>query len=75
MDTIAILDRAYYERAKSDKRMDVPIFRNVVRVTKDRVYYRRENNEPLRSCSRSTWRRLDADLVGCASEKGKKTGE
>src|SRR5260370_14022388 len=69
MDTIAILDRAYYERGRSDKHIVVPVFRDVVRVAKDRVYYRRKEDEHLRSCSRSTWRRLDADLVGRAIEK------
>jgi hypothetical protein len=74
-DSIAILDRAYYERAKSAKRMNVPSFRHVVRVSRNRVYYRREDDEPVRSCSRSTWRRLDADLVGRAIEKGGKINE
>ena len=69
LDSIAILDRAFYERAKSDKRMNVPIFRHVVRVSKNRVYYRRKDDEPLRSCSRSTWKRLDADLSSCAIEE------
>lgn len=76
LDTIAILNRAYYyKRDRSDKRMTVPIFRDVVRVTKDREFYRRNDDGPLRSRSRSTWRRPNADLVGRAIEAGEKIGE
>ena len=75
MDSIAILDRAYYERPNPDHDVKVPIFRTVVRVSKSRVYYRRKDDEPVRSCSRSTWRRLDADLVSRAIEQTGKIGE
>lgn len=61
MDLIAILDRAYYERSKTGG-FKAPIYRRVVRVDKDRVYYRTQDGGRVRSCSKSTWRRLDADL-------------
>jgi hypothetical protein len=62
-DSIAILDRAYYERA-NDGGEKVPIFRRVVKVSKERVFYKTGDDHPVRSCSRATWRKLDADLVG-----------
>lgn len=65
-DSIAILDRAYYERPKNG-RFKVPIHRTVVRVDKDRVYYRTHDGGRVRSCSKATWRRLEADLVARAA--------
>ena len=41
LDVVAILDRAYYERAKPGRHFVAPISRNVIRVSKDRVYYLR----------------------------------
>jgi len=67
-DSIAIMDRAYYERNYRDRGIQVPIHRTVVRVWQGRVYYRRKDDEPVRSCSLSTWRRLNADLVSRAIE-------
>ena len=75
LDSIAILDRAYYERPNPDNDVKVPIFRTVVRVSKSRVYYRQKDDEPVRSCSRSIWRRLDTDLVSRAIENGGYIGE
>ena len=43
------MGRAYHERAKSTKHMNVPAFRRVVRVSSNRVYYRREDDERVRS--------------------------
>ena len=62
------MDRAYYERDYRNRGMHDPIHRTVVRVWQGRVYYRRKDDEPVRSCSLSTWRRLNADLVSRAIE-------
>lgn len=67
MDSIAILDRAYYERSRAGG-LKAPIYRRVVRVDKDRVYYRTQDGGRVRSCSKASWRRLDADLVASAVE-------
>jgi hypothetical protein len=73
-DSIAILDRAYYERA-NDGGSKEPTFRRVIKVSKERVFYRTEDNLPVRSSSRSTWRKLDGDLVGRAATKEEKARE
>jgi hypothetical protein len=65
-DYIAVLDRAYYEKASSDDEVKVPVFRRVVRVFEGRVYYQLSDTAPVRSCLLSTWRHLNADLVGAA---------
>lgn len=64
-DSIAMLDRAYYERT-NDGETKVPIFRRVVKVSKDRVFYKTGDGHAVRCCSRGTWCKLDADLVGRA---------
>ncbi len=63
-DYISILDRAYYERPNPGRGFKAPLYRQVVRVSNNRVFYRMSDDAPLRSCSLSTWRRLDADLSG-----------
>jgi hypothetical protein len=63
-DCIAVFDRAYFARPASDKRE--PSHREVVRLSDDRVFYVVDETGPLRSCSRATWRRLDADLFSFA---------
>jgi hypothetical protein len=65
-DYVAILDRAYYERPNPRNDIQVPVFRHVVRVSENRVYYRVRDDARVRSCSLATWRRLDADLFGAA---------
>jgi hypothetical protein len=65
-DSISILDRAYFERPKPGRGFKVPLFRHVVQVSNNRVFYQTSDGGPVRSCSISTWRRLDADLAGKA---------
>jgi hypothetical protein len=69
LDSIAILDRAYYERPKAGS-FKVPVHRTVVQVENDRVYFRTQDEGRVRSCSKATWRRLDADLVARAVTQG-----
>jgi len=72
LDIIMFLDRAYHERPDHGNSIQSPNSRTVVRVSKTRVIYRRNEEKACRSCSLSTWRRLGADAVQygrAASEK------
>jgi hypothetical protein len=63
-DCIAVFNRAYFANSTPDKRE--PSHQEVVRVSDTRVFYVVDGEGPLRSCSRATWRRLDADLFSFA---------